>query len=901
MPPRFLGESNMMKTSLLATTLLLAATATAQGHWWVSPSGNDADPGTQAQPFQTINFAAATATAGDVIHLVAGTFGNEQNHVQLGTKNLTLVGAGVGLTIVKAHSSTDIMLPAGTLASPTSETHRCSIALQGSARVDLRDMTLDQGFSMPSSGRGYCLWIGGGADSECDNVEFTNARANPINGIQGPLGVNVRGDGTADTTNLTMRNCLVHEYGKGGVVANYDAHLVMDDCRVDGFNHAWLGLAAQNCVQVSRGATCELRRCTITDSWYDPTSVVATGILIYEPGPSIVIEDCNLGNCQVGIYVFALSPMATTGVIARNRIATAQYGFYVLDVSGLTVTGNSFGCNFAGSVDDAWDDGSGNTYAGNWYSSVTSAGPHTLPGTAGSSDATAMPYVNGFGTAVATALPAGYSPVDLAVGDFDGDGKVDFAALCLGPTPSLAIGTNTGAGFSVVNIPFGSSAGQPVALAVGEFNGAAGPDVAVLTANVPPSLTENKVWVFGNDTLGNLSLAHTHTIAGATAPSGIAAADVDGDGVDDVAFSDAGSAGFIPGSAGVLVNNGTGTGFAAVALTAAYTAACRDVTLGDLDGDTDIDVAVVEGDATSGKLHLFAGDGLGGFTAFGASPLTLSNNPQQALAADVEGDGDVDVLVTSTRDAFGLDAGGVDALINDGAGAFTSSLYWVDRGPTALAAGDLDKDADPDTLRLDAVCANPIAGSVSVLGGWNDFGPGSGGIAVAGALPVAVAIADTSGDGVGDLLYADAAAGTVVVVPGVPTARVDRYGAGSAGTSGRVPDLYPVGAPALPTQPNATFGLGLRNARPLAIAVIAAGLSPLPITPGGLLINDIGATWLIVTNVQGRAAVPLPFPATPLVLGFPIYCQAGVFDANGTEAFFPGIATTNGLKIRIGQ
>ncbi|MCA8950938.1 MAG: DUF1565 domain-containing protein, partial [Planctomycetes bacterium] len=61
----------MCRTSLVLATLLAAGTATAQNHWWVDPAGNDANPGTQASPFQTINFAAATASAGDVIHLIA--------------------------------------------------------------------------------------------------------------------------------------------------------------------------------------------------------------------------------------------------------------------------------------------------------------------------------------------------------------------------------------------------------------------------------------------------------------------------------------------------------------------------------------------------------------------------------------------------------------------------------------------------------------------------------------------------------------------------------------------------------------------------------------------------------------------------------------------------------------
>jgi len=891
----------MRNSSFLLVSLVAAAGASAQTHWWVSPTGSNANPGTSASPFQTINHAATSAVAGDVIHLVSAIYGDEQGNVVLGTKNLTLVGAGMGATVIKAHTSSDLMLPAGSLATPTFEAHRCALTLQGTARVDVRDLTLDNGFSMPGTGRGHSVWIGSGADTSMDHVDFKNARANPINGIQGPVGVLIRGDNAGDRTNVTLRECWVHEYGKGGVVANFNTHLVMDDCRVDGYSHAFLGLAAQNGVQVSRGATCDVRRCTITDSWYDPPSTVATGILFFDAGSPVLVEDCNFGNCQVGIYLFGTIAGSTSGTIRRNRVHAAQYGFYTDNISGLAVTDNSFSVNLSGDNNDAWDDAGGNTYSGNHYSSIAVAGPHVLPGFGLASDATAQPFCTGFGSNVATNLPVGYAPIDLVVAGLDADADSDFAALCQNTTPALAIGLNSGGVFSVTGLAFGNAAGAPVAVIAGEFNGAPGRDLAVLTVNVPPALTENKVYVFANDGFGVFSLLYTHTLVGATSPSGLAAGNVDAQSAADLAVADAGSAGFIAGSATVLRNNGTGNGFTAVALTAAYTVACRDAAIGDLDGDTFADVVVTEGDALNGRLHLFKGNGAGGFTAFGGSPMTMERNTNQVLAADVEGDGDTDLLVASTRDAFGLGAGGVDVLSNSGAGTFTRSLYHVDRGPTAMAAGDFDNDTDPDTMRRDVAVVNLVAGSISVLGGWSVDGAGTGGIATAGVLATGIGIADIDSDTFADLVYCDAAAGTVVVRNGLAQARADSYGKGSTGTSGRVPNLYPVGAPAVPTQPNATFGLGLRNARPFSVAVFAAGLNPLPIAPFSLLINNIGATWIVVTNVFGEAAVPLPFPATPVVIGFPIYCQAGVFDSNGSEAFFPGVALTSGLQLRIGN
>ncbi|MEZ6037908.1 MAG: FG-GAP-like repeat-containing protein [Planctomycetota bacterium] len=885
-----------MKLSVSLTALVLTvATASAQNHWWVSTSGNDANPGDQAMPFETINHAATVATAGDVIHLFAESYGDEQGAILLGNKNLTIVGAGVGATVIEAHSSLNVSLPAGLLATPTMDTHRCCIVLQGSATTNIRDLTLDQGFHMPPSGRGYCLWVGGGADAVLDRVDCINARANPINGIQGPLGVNIRGDGLGDTTNVTMRNCRVYEYGKGGVVANFDAVLDMDECEVSGFGHTWLGLAAQNGVQISRGASGVIRRTSITNHWYDPATVVATNMLIYDAA-AVTIEDCNIGNGQVGIYFFGTAPTVISGTIARNRIHTATYGIYVADLSGLTFADNSICVAAAGTNDDAWDDAGGNVWTGNHYSVLSADGPYLLPGTGAVTDTDAKALMSGFGASVATALPGGYAPVDMVTADLNG-GDADFAALCQAGTPALAIGLNSGGSFAVSGLTFGNSSGDPVEVVAGEFDGNPGTDLAVATVTVPPSITENKVYVFANDGSGNFSLLHTHSVVGATALSGIAATDIDGDGADDLLVTDNGAT-LVAGSATVLRNNGSGTGFTATALAGGFTVSCRDGAFGDLDNDGDADAVVVEGDAGSGQVHLFEGDGAGNFVSFG-SPIASSANPSDVIVGDLDGDGDDDIAVSAARDAFALGAGCVAVLRNDG-GSYHDSLYEVGSGPAGMAVGDFDNDADPDTERRDLAVVNLTSGTVSILGGWSQLGAGTGGIVQAGTVATAVAIADVDGDGYADVLYTDVVGGNVIVRYGVVQARADGYGAGTAGTSGKVPNLYPVGVPAVPTIGNPTFGLGLRNSRPLSIAVIAAGVTPAPFAPFGILLGDIGVTWAFVTNVQGRGAVPFPIPNNPAIAGFEIYCQAGVFDPAGNETLFPGFALSNGLKLRGG-
>jgi hypothetical protein len=143
--------------------------------------------------------------------------------------------------------------------------------------------------------------------------------------------------------------------------------------------------------------------------------------------------------------------------------------------------------------------------------------------------------------------------------------------------------------------------------------------------------------------------------------------------------------------------------------------------------------------------------------------------------------------------------------------------------------------------------------------------------------------------------YAD----VVLYRPG--QARTEYYGAGCAGTGGRVPVLAAIGLPPLPTQPNATLGLSITNARPVSIAVFAVGLGPLQTAPCSLLIANIGATWGVVTTVAGGATVPLPVPPAPPLVGLALWVQGAVYDPNALTSFVPGLALTQGMRLTLGS
>src|SRR5579862_3144282 len=73
---------------LLAWYFLLAAPCAHAATYYVATTGNDANPGTQAQPFRTIQQGINTAVSGDSILIADGTY--NEHGLDFGAKNLAL-------------------------------------------------------------------------------------------------------------------------------------------------------------------------------------------------------------------------------------------------------------------------------------------------------------------------------------------------------------------------------------------------------------------------------------------------------------------------------------------------------------------------------------------------------------------------------------------------------------------------------------------------------------------------------------------------------------------------------------------------------------------------------------------------------------------------------------------
>ena len=393
---------------------------------------------------------------------------------------------------------------------------------------------------------------------------------------------------------------------------------------------------------------------------------------------------------------------------------------------------------------------------------------------------------NGGGTfgAVAKTTVAG-SPAQVALSDFNGDGKIDIVAANLGgmisinsPRPgsgaTVMLGNGDGTFQPAVTYPAGNG---PDAIAIGDFNGDGKPDLAVVSGG------DNAISILAGNGNGTFQTAAAYAVGSSSMC--VVPADINADGKVDLVVP-AGN------TLAVLFGNGDGTFGGAVGYVAGDNPAYAAVA--DFNGDNRADLAVANpnGSKVSVSLGIFSSQGSALPTATGLAPspnpsqygqavtLTAQVSPSDATGAVEFLDG-VTVLGSAPLNASGIAqfsttllASGIRSLraIYSGvSGAWKSSQsavvsqvvnqpaasvgfpqmasYITGIWPYSVAAGDFNGDGKPDLA-----VANYGGQSVSVLPGNGD---GTFGSAVTYALPGQanfVAVADFNGDGKQDLVVA---------------------------------------------------------------------------------------------------------------------------------------------------
>ena len=333
-------------------------------------------------------------------------------------------------------------------------------------------------------------------------------------------------------------------------------------------------------------------------------------------------------------------------------------------------------------------------------------------------------------------LPTGDRTHSVVARDLDGDADLDLVAAAAGADAAVVL-LREGSGYApAVSYPTGPGT-FPKHVEVGDLTGDG--IVDLVTAN-QDSTSGQDVAVFAG--VGDGTFGPAATYPACERPHQTALGDVDGDTDLDVVVACWGGA-----VVSVLRNDGSGVLGAPEDHTAAD--APHSLVLRDFDGDADLDAAVAAfGD---NRVAVLLGDGAGGF---GAPTLLWSGlGPHNVVSGDLDGDGDADLVLTAQND----DAVGV--LLGNGDGTFADAVFHdVGPAPKSSAIGDLDGDGDADLVTANTHGNYPDGSApttLTVLLGDGDGGFTPGFTLPNDLTPFSVAAADLDGDGTTDIAAAD--------------------------------------------------------------------------------------------------------------------------------------------------
>ena len=333
----------------------------------------------------------------------------------------------------------------------------------------------------------------------------------------------------------------------------------------------------------------------------------------------------------------------------------------------------------------------------------------------------------------------GDAPESAAIADVNNDGEPDILVANFGSNNVTVLLSDGAGAFTPTEGPPPQTGEGPGSIVTADFNGDGNLDLA--TANS----RSNDVSILLGDGAGAFSESGFGPVMAGTRPDSVTSTDVDGDGTADLVVANGSSD-----DVGVLLGDGSGAFAEAAGSPIEIGGWASHALAADLDGDTNIDLVVANRD--DDNVSILLGDGSGGFVQASGSPIAVGSSPEDLSLVDLNNDGELDVATANAN------SDDISVLLGDGSAGFSESPgspfpVAADAGSTrSIDFGDFNGDGNID---LTASSARDSQVSILLGDGVGGFAPAAESPYTVFSFPQSLNVGDLDSDGLVDVLVVD--------------------------------------------------------------------------------------------------------------------------------------------------